>query len=108
MAARSPVIMTNPIIGQGATKYVGSDRYAYEVVEVLNDRSILVREMRVIRMDQNGWSSEQTYRFESDPDADVEHFTLRKGGYWIKKGVTVRYGSRLILGIQDHYMDPCF
>ena len=108
MAARSPIIMTKPTVGQGATKYVGSDRYAYEVVEVLNDRSILVREMKVTRTDKNGWSSEQTYRFEQDPDADVEQYTLRSNGYWIKKGVSMRYGSRLILGVQDHYMDPCF
>ncbi len=96
-----------PHVGQGATRFAGSDRYAYEVVEVLSPRAILVREMHAIRTDSNGRSEAQTYRFESDQNAPVEHFTLRSNGFWVAKGCSAQNGTKLTLAYQKHYMDPC-
>lgn len=50
-----------PEVGMGATEVVGSDRYPYTIVKVVNPKKIVVQRDDYRRTDNNGQSELQTY-----------------------------------------------
>ena len=52
------------VVGMGATEMCYSDRHAYEVVEVIDDKHVIVRRCKAIRTDDNGMSDCQTYEYQ--------------------------------------------
>lgn len=63
-------------VGTYATKYYYTDRRAYEVVEVINQEHIKIRRLNAIRIDNNGMSDCQDYRFESDLNNPIEELKV--------------------------------
>ena len=98
-----------PEVGMGATEYLWSDRHAYEVIAVKDDRHVTVRRYKAIRTDNHGMSDWQDYRFESDPEGVVRNLFLTNQGVWRE-----RIGSRALgtnkwyVGSADEYYDYSF
>jgi hypothetical protein len=94
-------------VGDGATKYVGSDRYPYTVVEVLSPKKVVVQGDDFKRTDNNGMSESQTYEYTRNPFSDKITLTLRKNGRWVQQGEPLN-GTGYRLGDRDCHMDPHF
>lgn len=93
---------TKPEVGMGATELCWSDRHAYTVIEVsTSGKTIKVQADRAIRVDNNGMSESQEYKFERDPNGAV--YTLRR----TKKGWSSK-GIRFALGYRSEYHDFSF
>lgn len=74
-------------VGDGATLCLPTDRYAGTVVSMSKSgKTIRWQYDRAIRVDDNGMSDVQEYRYERNPDAPIREYTLRKNGRYIEKG----------------------
>lgn len=104
--ARSSEEVT-PKVGMGATQGVGSDRYPFTVVEVINDRKIVVQGDSYRRTDSNGLSESQSYEYTPNPDAQRIVVTKRKNGRWYEQGQPMGHGA-FNIGHRSAYQDPSF
>ena len=107
-ASRSPT----PEVGMGVTVLYWTDRGAATVNEVVNEKTIRVVGDKSIRIDSNGMSDAQNYRYERGerygiPGAGVV-YTLRKNGRWVRRGDTMNGGQSIALGYRDTYHDYSF
>lgn len=66
-------------IGTGMTEYFYSDRHAYEVVEVMSQTHVRVRELKHEHIGTG--SMDNNWKLSSDPDAPVRELQKR-GKYW--------------------------
>jgi hypothetical protein len=97
-----------PEVGMGATILMWSDRYPATIVAVGPDAKwVDIQEDSAVRIDSNGMSDCQAYRFEACPGAPVRRFTLRKDGGYILAGESMR-GLRLRIGDRSAYHDFSF
>ena len=71
--------MPKPEVGMGVTELLWSDRDPWEVIEVVNDKKIRIRELGYERTDNDGISEHQEYEFFPNPDGDVKTLVLRNG-----------------------------
>lgn len=69
--------------GTHCTVYYYTDRHAYEVVDVIDQSHLFIRQLKAIRTDNFGMSDAQNYRYESNPTAKAEEIKLTKKG-WIR------------------------
>ena len=69
-------------VGTYATKYYYTDREAYEVVEVINQEHIKIRQLNAIRTDNNGMSDCQSYRYESDLNSPIEELKFMRNNWY--------------------------
>lgn len=69
----------SPVVGMGVTELQYTDRSPYEVIEVVNEKKIRVRSMSYERIDENGMSECQEYKYSSNPDGEVKTLVLRNG-----------------------------
>ena len=114
---------TNPSVGMCATMFVGSDRYAMVVTEVINKKKIRVDHMvdedynGEKHSDQNGADFVPIFNMNKYARVNDEHtgfestgqiYTYRKNKRWMREGDDC-WGTRSIhLGKADNYMDPSF
>lgn len=54
-------------IGTGVTEMCYSDRHAYEVVEIIDEKHLVIRRCKATRIDNNGMSDSQSYKYELEP-----------------------------------------
>ena len=88
----------------GATLALGSDRYPYEVIEIKTPKKIVIRSMDAVRIDKNGLSEDQEYKYSSNPKGITYIVTLRKDNKWkVEKSTMV-----IKLGYAERYSDPHF
>lgn len=73
------MMMPKPEIGMGVTELCYTDRHPFEVIAILNDKRIKVREMTAERTDTNGMSDCQKYNYVPNPDGEVKTLVLRNG-----------------------------
>ena len=99
-----------PEAGMGATILMWTDRHAATVVEVSpSGNRIGVRRDHARRVDKLGLTdSGQAYEFTPDPDAEIQTFTRRKDGRWVREGEPMRKGTVLVVGRRDEYYDFSF
>lgn len=95
-------------VGMGVTEYVGSDRYPYTVVEILSPKRIVVQRDNFRRTDNRGFSEQQDYVYEPDPNGSRYTITLRKNGLWYKVGEQMYRGGGFWVGERRAYQDPSF
>lgn len=114
---------TSPSVGMCATMFVGSDRYAMVVTEVINKKKIRVDHMTdedyngEKHSDQNGADFVPIFNMNKYARVNDEHtgfestgqiYTYRKNKRWMREGDDC-WGTRSIhLGKADNYMDPSF
>lgn len=99
---------SKPEVGMGATEMCWSDRHAYEIIEVMDDRHIKVRKLDTKRIDKNGMSECQDYEYISNENNVVHTLFLTKKGDWrIKDGR--RLGCNIfVIGYAEEYYDYSF
>lgn len=68
-------------VGEYATEYMWSDRHAYEITKVVDDKHFFIRRLKAIRVDKNGMSESQKYRYEQDPKAYEQEIEITKKGF---------------------------
>ena len=108
-------------IGLAATMFVGSDRYAMVVTEVLGPKKI-----RVNHMDDTDYNSlneddkiqklsmERMTKYAITTDGNKHWegmgkiYTLRKNGRWMPEGEGLWGTCSIHLGHANNYMDPSF
>ena len=113
--------VTKPMVGLAATMFVGSDRYAMVVTDVLSDKKIMVTHMYdedyktlnekdAIQILDSSVMGKYTYLTE-----DKKHilpigivYSLRKNHRWIKEGQGLWETGSIHLGHAENYLDPCF
>lgn len=85
-----------PEIGMGATLQIGSDSYPYTIISIVNDKKIIIQEDKSIRIDDNGMSDQQIYKYEQDIDGLTDKASLRKDGHFhlIGRQSIVHIGNR--------------
>lgn len=93
-----------PEKGMGATILMHSDRYPATVLFTFGI-SVTVQRDTAIRVDNNGMSEDQTYRFEPDPKGKIEEYTKRKNGTYVRVGESMKSGTILSIGKRDRYYD---
>lgn len=97
--------MMKPEIGMGATEILWTDRRACTIIEVSKTgHKVVVQRDDAYRVDNNGMSDAQTWRYERNPDGTIGTFTRRKDGTYRVKGGQ----GRLLIGVRDEYFDYSF
>ena len=109
----------NISVGMCATKFVGTDRYAMVVTEVLSPKKI-----RVAHMDWNDYDTldesadkhvltkEQMKKYvvvsENTISPSGSIYTFRKNHKWIEEGDSLWNTGAVHIGYADNYRDPSF
>ena len=70
-------------IGTGVTEYGYSDRTPYEVIEVINQKHIIIRALDYKRIDNNGMSDAQAYEYTSNVN-NIKYELVLRNGTWFK------------------------
>ena len=96
------------VVGMGATYCVGSDCYPYTVVEVINQKKIVVTSDMYKATDKSEYYGSQDYTYTSNPDGHRMVLTLRKNGRWIPQGSPMRGSCGFTIGYRRAYRDPSF
>lgn len=98
-----------PEVGMGATEYWWSDRHAYEVIAVKDERHVTVRRLKAIRTDGRGMSDWQDYKYESDPEGVVRQLFMTQKGIWRERIGSRELGTnKWYVGSADEYYDYSF
>ena len=117
-------VKSDIIPGMGATMYVGSDRYAMVVVEVISPKKIKVTyaddlENKFVT-DENGndmipeeYMNDLRNFEDYSPIAGHSHgllhtYTLRKNGRWMPQGAGMWETCSIHIGKAESYRDPSF
>lgn len=96
-----------PEVGMGATFGVGSDRYPYTVIQVTNDRKVVLQADHYKLIGGSSQSENQIYEYTPDPFGTVVIATLRVNGRWVRKGQD-KHSPGFYIGDRRAYRDPCF
>lgn len=102
-----------PVVGMGATILHGRDRDAGTVVAVsYNKKGVVNRAVvqwdRAERIDTNGMSECQTYRFERDTTQPMTAYTLRSNGRWVEEGHSGSNPQGVLFGHREKFYDFSF
>ena len=114
---------TNLYVGMCGTKFVGSDRYAVVITEVISPKCVRVDHMLEFDYEYNKLMDENDNEY-LDPRVMVNYvkvnndrtgfeakgriFKLRKNGRWIEEGVSLWSTGGVHFGEADEYRDPSF
>lgn len=99
-------------VGTGMTEYLWSDRHPYEVVKVIDQKHVVVREMEHKLV---GEPFSNKWELFSDPERPVEYITKR-GQYWYwtteyeEDGKKKRnlHRANVSFGVAEYYYDYSF
>jgi len=89
-------------VGTPLTEYMWSDRHAYEVVEVQDQEHIKIRQYKAVRIDDNGMSDCQNYKYEHDEKSPVIELEKRRG-CWYK--VRRYLKSEIMADVEKRFAD---
>lgn len=94
-----------PEIGMGVTELCWSDRYPYTIIDISKSgKTITIQQDKAIRIDDNGMSENQEYRYERDLNGLVYKARKNKYGKW----KIIGGGSQLLIGEREKYYDFSF
>ena len=97
-----------PVVGMGATEYVGSDRYPNTIVKVITPKKIIVQRDNFTRTDKIRLTKEQEYVYSRNGEASFVTVSLRKNGRWVTEGQKANGGIGFEIGYRRAYLDPSF
>lgn len=81
MKSQLNISETNPVIGQGVTICLWSDREPATIINVTpSGKTITIQEDKWTRIDNNGLSESQEYEYEPNPGGTIHVARLRKDG----------------------------
>ena len=94
-----------PNVETGATQLHWTDRIAYFVNSVSKDgKSCTIERAKAVRIDNNGMSDGQEYRYEREENAVVYNLRFRYGSWYIDHGKDAPYGRYSKINIKFGYM----
>lgn len=98
-------------IGMPVTISVGSDAYPYEVIQIPNATTVIVREVQPIG--KSDWASGcHTEKYKSMPHGDTKVLTNRgTHGWHVQGGYRSKYygwSEKVSFGKAVYYRDPSF
>ena len=114
---------TNLYVGLCGTKFVGSDKYAIVITEVISQKEVRIEDIHDVDYDRNIHKDEngndfldvvimrKYSRVNGDRTgfvSDGEIYKLRKNGRWILKGRGLWETGGVHFGKAENYMDPDF
>jgi hypothetical protein len=116
MYSRMVVGEPAPYVGMPATLLSWTDRDPATVIEVnMSKRYIVVQDDDYERVDSNGLSESQEYKYTPNPDAPKRIFRKDKKGQWVQhfvnpetKRLVQARGCGLRLGEREKYYDFSF
>ena len=91
-------------IGMGATELMYTDRHAYEVIAIKDNRHVTVRKLDARRTDYHGISECQEYEYTSNQNNPTAELFKTKQARWVER-IGRRYGSTFVLGFAEEYYD---
>lgn len=94
-----------PEVGMGVTEYCWSDRHAYEIVEVIDARHIIIRKLSAKLV---GDYYDQDYEYASDPNGRCLKLFYTAKGEWRERIGRSLGCNRFGLGSACEYRDPSF
>lgn len=97
-----------PEVGMGATECLWSDRNPFEIIEVQDDRHIVVRALDWKRIDDNGMSESQEYEYTSNANNATKQLFLTKQGKWREREGRRLVGNGWYIGSAERYYDFTF
>ena len=97
-----------PEVGMGATECLWSDRNPFVIVEVKDDRHIVVRALDWKRIDSNGMSESQEYEYTSNENNATKQLFLTKQGKWREREGRRLVGNGWYIGSAERYYDFTF
>jgi hypothetical protein len=97
----------NVKVGDGATISWYSDKTPVTIIEI-GKNYIKVQEDDAIRIDNNGMSDNQEYRYERNVHNTIYIFKKTRKGLYTDNGKSRDYGSRLLFGFKRKYYDYTF
>lgn len=100
--------MPEPEVGMGVTEMCWSDRHPYEVVEIKDERHIVVRALDSKRIDNNGFSESQEYEYTSNTNNPVITLFKTKNGEWRERIGRTLGCNRFVIGYAEKYYDFSF
>lgn len=116
--SRAVIGQPDPIEGMGVTILAWTDRHAGTIINVSKRTSgtvVYVREDKATRIDDNGMSECQTYRYDPNPNGRLYTFRQTKSGQWEQVTVNEKTGRfnkmqgyGLRLGERSEYRDFSF
>lgn len=68
-------------VGEYATEYLWSDRHAYEITKVVDKKHFFIRRLIAERIDHNGMSEIQEYKYTHDPNGYDQEIEITKYGF---------------------------
>jgi hypothetical protein len=93
-------------ISDGAT--VQFDSHAATIIDISDSGKVVTVQMdKATRTDDRGVSESQEYEYERNPNGQIEKFSLRKNGRWVRVGDSMN-GTGLIIGVRGEYYDFSF
>lgn len=103
-------------VGTGVTEYLWSDRHAYEVTKVIDQKHVFIRRMETERIDNNGMSDVQDYKYTSNPKYEEKELIYKYNHWyevyrWIDDTGKKRHKSEKInvsFGVMNEYYDYSF
>ena len=94
-----------PTVGMGATELCYTDRHAYTVTAVMSPTRIQVQKDKATRIDTNGMSEVQEYKFEPSTHREPITLSKRKDGSWREVGQNPRSARQFHIGNREEYHD---
>lgn len=96
-----------PTVGMGVTEYGWSDRHPYTIIEVINERKVVIQEDQSKLPAGDSVYGRQDWIITPNPNGQILTITKRKNGKW--KEVGRGKGSNTFgLGRRSRYYDPTF
>lgn len=99
--------VTTPEVGMGVTEYLWSDSHAWEIIEVIDERHLVIRRLKSTMKPGTHWL-DQEYDYESDPTAQVAKLFKTKQGVWRERIGRCLGDNRFGIGTAREYRDPSF
>lgn len=98
-----------PNVEKGATQLHWTDRTAYFVNSVSKDgKSCTIEMAKAIRIDNNGMSDCQDYKYEREENAVVYNLRFRYGSWYIDHGKDAAYERYSKINIKFGYMQAYY
>ena len=99
-----------PIVGMGVTQLLYSDRRAFTVIRIVDDKTIFVQEDTAVRMDNNGMSDSQRYSYNPNPNGHIYELRMCVDGHWrnapfMFQNEFMSAGAVFMVGHRDAYHD---
>lgn len=94
-------------IGTGVTECLWSDRHAWEVIAIKDEKHITIRRLDYKMVEGTDWL-DQEYEYFSNPDGQVINLYKTKSGWRERIGRNGLGDTRFSVGYASEYRDPSF